>query len=156
MKNLFQLIENGTIVLNDGYHCVDGVHIMFINGFPYKEVICKNDEGDVLFKTNNIDMYGKNHYRFEYLKNDIKFYKSYDKCKYTYNTYNTDIKNVTLYYKVYLEFIPFMAHQIDESDKIKGEELFSKLDRILHDIVDSHNIDNWNDRQNDDDDDEWI
>lgn len=64
-----------------------------------------------------------------------------------------NIKHVHFNYSVRLEFVPFKLSTIksNSTNKIKGEEFFSELDRILHDIVDSYNIDNWNDKQNDDD-----
>lgn len=82
MKELMKLLENGMIKLNDGTHIVNDIYIMFINQ-PYAEVICKDDNGDVLFRTNNIDIYNKNFIELKKIIMDSRFQ---NKCLYEYKT----------------------------------------------------------------------
>lgn len=145
MKTLLQLIENGTMKLNDGVHTVNDINIMFINQKPYTEVICKDDNGDILFRTNNIDI-NKNHYRFIELKKVMDSKNFQNKCLYEYET---DVKHVHLMYSVHLEFIPFKYYKINSTNKVKGEEFFSEIDKIVQESVADYNIDNWQDTDDD-------
>lgn len=147
MNNLLQLIENNAMRLEDGSHVIDGTRVIFINGLPYKEVICKDDSGKVLFTTNYINSYN---YNFITLTKCMKPHQdnNVNKCRYCFKT---TIKDIDLYYNVYLEFVPFRHY--DANDDRFGGEFFSNLISIVYNIVEKHNIDNWNDN---DDDDEWI
>ncbi len=146
MKDLMQLLENGTMKLNDGVHTVNDINIMFINQKPYTEVICKDTDNNILFRTNNIDI--KNYCRFIELKKVMDSERFQNKCLYEYDT---DVKHVHLTLLVHLEFIPFKYYKINSANKVKGEEFFSQIDSIVQKSVANYNIDNWQDTDDDDD-----